>query len=378
VKKANQPEGAERRPIRAASDFGSNEIRLTTSQWLVAIGLVLGTFAILPHAWKRIEPFEPPPDYRIPFVLSDDYWHYERWMDQLTDERRIPLIGDSAIWGEYVTPDETLSQFMNRQLETEQFANGGLNGTHPLALEGLVQHYCGSIRNRQVIVHCNLLWMSSAERDLQTEKELSFNHARLVPQLLRSIPAYRASTNDRIGNQIDHLFALRGLVHHWRIAHFDSLDLHSWSLEHPYDNPIVRLGHPLAATSRVPRHETISWTERGIEKQDMPWVEASTSLQFESFQRTIATLSARRNRVFVIIGPFNEHLLEPESARHYAVLKEDVAQWLTSESIPHHVAELLPSEEYGDASHPLAGGYRRLAQEIVGNESFQDWLGESF
>ena len=372
--RVNQSEGTARRHVRATSDFGSNEVRLTTSQWLVAIGLVLVTFAVLPHAWKQFEPFEPSPDYRIPFALSDDYWHYQRWMDQLTDEHRVPLIGDSAIWGEYVTPDETLSQFMNRQLGTEQFANAGLNGSHPLALEGLVQHYCGSIRNRQVIVHCNLLWMSSAERDLQTEKEVSFNHARLVPQLLRPIPAYRASTDDRIGNHIDHLFALRGLVHHWRIAHFDSLDLHSWSLDHPYDNPIARLGQPLAETSRIPRHEAISWTERGIEKQEMPWVEASTSLQFESFQRTIATLHARGNHAFVILGPFNEHLLETESARHYEALKEHVAEWLTNESIPHLVAELLPSEEYGDASHPLAAGYRRLAQEIIDNASFQDWL----
>ena len=53
------------------------------------------------------------------------------------------------------------------------------------------------VRHRKVILHCNLLWMSSPKADLHTEKEERFNHADLVPQFSPRIPCYRADFNRR-------------------------------------------------------------------------------------------------------------------------------------------------------------------------------------
>ena len=129
-----------RRPSRSAIAF-SNGIRLTGREWLG-----LGLFAVVllvfaPSLWHRTETFALEPDYRIPHDLSNDYWLYERYAGLAADHYDTLLIGDSVIWGEYVTRQETLSHYLNELAGQERYANLGLDGAHPLALGGLVEFY---------------------------------------------------------------------------------------------------------------------------------------------------------------------------------------------------------------------------------------------
>jgi len=41
------------------------------------------------------------------------------------------------------------------------------------------------------------------------------------------------------------------------------------------------------------------------------------------------------------------------------------------------VPDILPSELYADASHPLTAGYELLAKRIYADESFRKWLAGS-
>jgi hypothetical protein len=68
--------------------------------------------------------------------------------------------------------------------------------------------------------------------------------------------------------------------------------------------------------------------------------------------------------VFVLVGPFNEHLLTEKGREGYARLREGLARWLRAEGVDHDVPLALESELYADASHPLAEGYRQLAERI--------------
>ncbi len=63
-----------------------------------------------------------------------------------------------------------------------------------------------------------------------------------------------------------------------------------------------------------------------------------------------------------MVGPFNEHLLTPGSLQRYQQVKAAIGAWLEERKIPHVIPAPLPSEQYGDASHPLAEGYRALAR----------------
>lgn len=367
---AGQPE--ERVP---SVPFGANAIRLSVRQWLVTALVVALCFAGVPVLWKRIEPFDPSPDYRVPYALSDDYWTYQRLVEATVEAGRILIIGDSAIWGEYVRPEDTLSRYLNEQEGAARFANGGLNGTHPLALSGLVRSYAADVTDTRVVLQANLLWMSSEDRDLQVEKELPFNHPRLVPQFFPRIPCYRAPISERIGFVIDRNVAFPTWVNHLRIAYYDSQDLHHWSIKRPYENPAAPIRLEQLQPSDELRHRPIPWTERGIRKQDLPWIDIKSSLQWWGWRETAGLLESRGNSVFVVVGPFNEHLLGDASRKRYRAMKGEVEEWLRDKAIPYVAPEPLPSEEYADASHPLAAGYARLAEFIYKHPPFQDWLG---
>lgn len=355
--------------------FGSNAVRLRLWEWgLVAV--LIGAFVgLAPRWWKHAIPFDVPGDYRVPYRLNNDYWTYNRWLETAAKpSAAIFLVGDSVVWGEYVAPHDTLNQCLNREDRSHRFVNAGLNGTHPLALEGLVRNYAGALRGRHVIMHCNLLWMSSPERDLQIDKETDFNHPDLIPQLLPWIPPYRANGDQRLGIIIDRMFAFRGLVNHVRIAYFDRQDLQNWSIEHPYDNPFHQIRMSVECPAPQPHSPPVAWTDRGMTRQDLPWVTPESSLQWQAMTRTITLLRRRHNHVFVIVGPFNEHLLTASSRRRFVVLHAHVIAWLQRNSIPYYAPAPLDSKLYGDASHPLAVGYRQLAHAVYQDKTFQHWL----
>ncbi len=77
--------------------------------------------------------------------------------------------------------------------------------------------------------------------------------------------------------------------------------------------------------------------------QDFPWVDPDSSLQWRFFQRTIATLRQRGNRVFVLIGPFNEHMLTEKSLRRYRLVIAGMEKRLHEEGVPFVTPRLCPA-----------------------------------
>jgi hypothetical protein len=350
-------------------------VRLSSRQWIAVALIVLVTFALAPSVWQRAEPLPAGADERIPYDLSNDYWLFGRYAAQAGERGDTLLVGDSVIWGEYVTKHETLSHYLNAQPSAARFANLGADGTHPVALAGLIEYYGGDIARRSVVLHCNLLWTASKKHDLQTEKEFRFNHPQLVPQFVPRIPCYGEPYSRRLSIAIEREIPFFAWANHVRLAYFGKGDLPAWTMEHPYGDPMAALRPNMDRPEGSPAHEPISWTARGIEKQSLAWVDLDTSLQWRYFRRTVELLRARGNRVFVVVGPFNEHMLEEKSRETYGDRRRAVEAWLEGQGIPHFAPALLPSELYADASHPLAGGYAQLAQQLLANEAFVRFLG---
>jgi len=376
--------------------FGVNEMRLSGRQWLAALAIFLMIAAALPHVWKRVERFETYPDYRIPYALSSDYWLYQRRLDDLAqrgdDVLAIPVIGDSVVWGEYVLPGGTLTHFLNSGAGAKvRYANCGVNGAFPLALEGLIDHYGGSLHDRKVILHYNVLWMSSPKADLSTKEEQVFNHSELVPQLFHPIPAYHADAATRLNAIAANKVGLFQWVNHVDSVYFDHLSIPAWTLEEDpadpqrwpnvYRSPLAQAkmrvpGEPASDPKRgpaSPRHRP--WTANGAHPTEFEWVALDHSLQWKAFQRTVALLRARGNDVFVIVGPFNEWMIAEDQRPQYLAIRDGVSAWLTASHVPHVVPETLPSDLYADASHPLTDGYALLAGRIASDPEFKRWLG---
>jgi hypothetical protein len=360
----------------------SNAVRLTGREWL-AVGAFAVLLLFLPLLWKEHEQLDLTTDYRIPHDLSADYWLYQRVADESTDRFDTILLGDSVIWGEYVTPEGTLSHYLNERLGRQRCANLGLDGAHPLALAGLIQYYAGSVRGKIVLLHCNPLWLTSLRADLQDEKVTKFNHPRLVPQFFPRIPSYQEEVSPRIGAVMERYVPLNQWTSHLQQAyygqsadgkHCEPIDIPGWTLLHPYENPAGPLAKDLPTPEKSLRHDPIPWFKRGKRselEQDFPWIDLDTSLQWQAFRRAVEILRQRGNRVFVLVGPFNEHLLSAGSRRRYQEVKATITAWLQTQDVPHAAPPPLPSEHYGDASHPLAAGYALLAQQLLKERFFQ-------
>ena len=108
-------------PVAVETRF-VNGMRLSARLWLGVTALVALVLLVTPSLWKKIERFDTGPDYRIPYVLSKDYWLYERRIERIPSTN-IAVIGDSVVWGEYVQPGGTLSHFSTKSYQTGTAAN---------------------------------------------------------------------------------------------------------------------------------------------------------------------------------------------------------------------------------------------------------------
>jgi len=354
----------------------SNAIRLTGWQW-IGVG-VLTTLIVLftPTLWKQVEPCTLEPDHRIPDALGNDYWLYERYAALAVNHYDTLILGDSVVWGDYVLAPETLSHYLNELAGEQRYANLGLKGAHPLALTGLLDHYLGSVSNKNVVLHCNPLWMHSPRADLRDEKVTDFTHSRLIPQYIPNIPSYKEEDSTKLGVKVEQYVPFNSWTTHLQQVYYDQKDIPSWTLEHPYENPIIPLKRGLPPQDKIRRHLSQPWYKSRIPPQDYPWVDMESSLQWRAFQQVVKTLQKRGNRVFVVVGPFNEHLLTPKSLKRYQEVKATIAAWLQSQQIPHMVPPPLASDLYGDASHPLAAGYAELARQLHVEPSWRARTGQ--
>ena len=315
------------RQEKQLTQFSSNAIRLSIWQWILVAVIMTVVAIALPPIWKSQEAFSPPIDYRIPYDLSEDYWLFKEYTHSVCDQDKTLVIGDSVVWGHYVDRNQTLSHYLDQVVKDQvgnsgkdRFVNLGLDGSHPMALLGLIQHYGRAIKGEKVILHMNLLWLSSQEADLQTEKEFPFNHPRLVPQFKPNIPCYAEAASSRIGIIIERSIPLLQVVRHLQVAHFDNTNLPLWTVENPYSNP---LSHISIKSSELEKETDVDARSRitgGQVQQSLPWVEFETSLQWWAFERLLELLEERGNDVLVVVGPLNEHVLSPESIQSYREL----------------------------------------------------------
>ena len=368
--------------LAQSDDFEcSHVVRLSACQWLFVVVVLLAVVGWGPMVWNGFERFQPDSDYRLPYELSSDYWLWRRHCGQACEQNKVLVVGDSVIWGHYVPPNETLAHYLNvgaKDLSPlqgpEPFANLGLDGTHPAALAGLLWYYGSGLSGRTVVLQFNPLWLSSPKHDLQTDKEFHFNHTELVSQFAVKIPCYKASTMQRLQIVARRELPFANWLAHLRTVHYQGKAPQTWTLEHPYDCPVMPATRGLPAPGGAPEPSGGTWVEKGAKKQSLSWVTLDSSLQWRFFRQAVERLRQRGNKVFVLVGPFNEHMLSDADAATYGQIKAQAAAWFQQNSVPCLVPEPLPAADYVDASHPIGAGYARLAQELLAQPAFQALL----
>jgi len=356
--------------------FSSNAIRLSCREWLGCAVLLVLALTLGPRAWTVRERLDPGPAFRMPYELSEDYWLYTRWVRHATATRPAVVFGDSVIWGAYVDATNTLPACLNRLADRQLFANLGVPGLHLAAAAGLAEYYTRALRDKAVLVNLNPLWLSSRDVDLTGEEEARVQHPGLVPQFRPRLACYRAERGERITRVASRYLPVLGFLSHLKVLYQDNLDLKSWISEHPAENP-YRARDALSRhvrESASAQRDAVSWHKRGMKKQDFPWVTLDASFQWQRFRAAIDVLRSRGNRVFVMVGPFNSHMMEPAALTKYTALRAGIERWLDNAKVPYCRAPDLPSDVFTDASHTTAAGYELIAEHLFADASFKAWL----
>ena len=352
----------------------SNGIRLTGRQWL---GVGLFTFAARgrsrPRSGSRSEKFRARAGLSHPARPEQRLLALRALRRTGRRAARHVLIGDSVVWGEYVTPATRRC----RIISTSWRATSGSPisaSTAPIRSRWWAgRALCGQrARTRTWLLQCNPLWMSSPEADLQDDKASEFNHPRLVPQFVAELPAYKEEISPRLGVLVEQRLPFSSWTNHLQQAYYDRTDIPGWTLEHPYDNPLAPLARGLPPVGQFPAAPAAAVVQERHHQAGLSVGRSGDVAAMAGLPAAWSRSCRRRgNRVFVLVGPFNEHLLTPESLMRYGQVKATIAAWLIEKQVPHAIPAPLPSELYGDASHPLAAGYKMLAEQLAEEPFFR-------
>jgi hypothetical protein len=353
--------------------FSSNGIRLSIGQWIIVAVICYAAVILLPHVWEKFDKFSPGINYRQPYELSNDYWQYQRYCRLACLKYDNVVIGDSVVWGHYVSRDNTLSHYLSEQTGG-RFANLGLDGIHPAAMEGLLRYYGKDIKNKNIILHFNPLWMSSPKHDLQTDKEFHFNHPKLVAQFSPKIPCYKTSFSTKLSNVVKRYISFLSWTSHLNITSFDNAVMPAWTIENPYENPLKALTFRLPEKDVYEKAEITGQSENKAAINGFQWVQPEESLQWKFFRRSVKLLEKRKNKIFVLVGPFNEHKLEGENRSDFINLKNKVELWLKQNDVDYFIPPVLSAEFYQDASHPVSRGYEIIAEQLFENAVFKAFI----
>lgn len=335
----------------------SNGLVLKPRELVVTVAVVLAlAFAVLPYSWRKSRKAEISRGFRLAEELRDDYYGYGLVAGAVGEKYPAVFIGDSVIWGKYVDNDNTLPELVNRGLGKDEVGNLAVDGLHPVAMEKLLRDRGGAIRGQRVFLYWNPLWMNTPLYDLSGTGEFSINHPRLLPQFDPSFKSYRANFGDRFSAFLEQKLLFSSWMRHFRAAYCANRDV----------KQVIAAGdkftHYDPAERRPLVNGKVTWEQNGIKKQDWPWVSVNSSRQYAAFRRVIALLKQRGNKVTVVLGTVNPHMQTPGSLERCHKLRAEVRADLEKSGVACIDLPELESGEYADASHPLAAGYRKLAE----------------
>jgi len=355
-------------------DFSSNAMRLTPRQWLVTLTLFVLVLSAFPKLWKHFETFDTPTDFRLAGTYRDDYWIFSGWTEQAADQYPILFMGDSVIWGAYVANEHTLPAHLNSIFDQQQIANLAIDGLHPVAMKGLLDHYGSAISGTKIILHFNPLWLSSKRQDLTAAEEFPINHPRLLPQWSPDIESYHENFEAKVGIVQQRYLPYVNMVNHLRLCHLNNRNFSRWVIDNPRKNPFAQIVTNMNVASQQGTDDSRDFRQRNLAPRDWQWVSMADSFQWKYFIKTVKILHKRGSDVFVMVGPVNPHMLTPESRIRLENLYSDTTAWLKDSGIVHFVVPDMEPALYADATHPTAAGYELIAERMLADEKVRNWI----
>lgn len=332
------------------------------------LALILSS-AVIPFIIPLTSTASFTENYRIPYSMGDDYYLYKIYSEYTASGKSIPFIGDSVIWGHYTDSESTLPAELNRLNKNIKFSNMGLDGIHPAAMNGLISNYGGRFKNRKIIAGINLLWMSSPRHDLTGPVNIEINHSRLLSQFSPEIPSYKPPFEEKLTALVSRSIPVFSWIEHIRLTRLADKNFYRWTMENPEKS----------AMEYFSRKEDDFKAPVGInpdrmQEQNIEWITPDKSLQWRFMIDTLALLKNNGNNVAAVITPFNTYMMTENSRKRYFSILSEMEWQLREKGIVPVVPLILPKKYFADSSHPTAGGYRIIAEDIMKNREFAEFI----
>lgn len=354
---------------------GTAATSLRCGAWMLIVAGLVGMACVLPWHFGRSMRMEVRSDFRIHKSMREDYFTWGHVARNAAAHPVVLLLGDSAMWGPFVRHDETFSAALRRQCSSQNVVNLGLEGLHPIAMKTLVASAKSVFRKRDILLYFNPIWLNTRESDMQEAGTATSQHPVLLPQFSRDFPAYSAPLEKRLSRWMEQSLPVSRTLSHIRLSRYENKGLGAWMVESPRANPLMPLFQSISvAEPDAYRPDTRSWQERHLSVQDWQWLQPKESRQWACFLDIVISLKKQDNRVFVILGTINPHILTEPSRERLRELRQSATQRLQEMAVPFALASDLPENQYADASHPLAEGYAIMAKEICINPQFVEWM----
>ena len=350
-------------------EFERPALDLSLREWLLVVLLVSLILGAALHVPLRGEAPEVERDYRIPFALSTRYELYRRYTTLAAAQFPTLLVGDSVVWGQCARKNDSLSHHLNELVKQPRFANAGLDGMHPVALAELIEFHAPGIVNSRVILQFDPLWLMLEGPSSTHTRAILYNRPNLIPRLAAHVTGPFRESASLSWSHLMRNTSLKELGERFSDARLDFL---AWSLDHPYESPLKAISAALPPSEDSQRQKLTPWGGQPAARIQTRWGELALDDQWQAFLHIIALLQARGNDVLVVLGPLNEHMLDPDSLEPYLKIKSQMVDTLQSRNVRCFVPSVLPSNHYADICHPLGAGYAELAREMLQKES--GWL----
>lgn len=357
--------------MTSGTDPGAERLALdlTPRDWRVVgllVALLIGIAPAIPF-----RPAEPKIelDYRIPYALSSRYDLYRRYTSLAADQFPSLIVGDSVVWGQCSRRDQTLSHHLNELTKQPRFANAGLDGMHPIALAELLEYHAPAIAKKRVLLQFDPLWLIVKNPSDKSRKNYLFNRPDLIPRLAAR---FKAPFKQAIAAAWSRLYST-GPLKDWTTRLADTrVDFLAWSLDHPYESPLKAISAALPPSEDSKYQVLVPWTRVENDLLRDFWGDPDTHPEWLAFERLIGLLESRDNKILVVLGPMNEHMMASVMRASYLSLRAKLAKRLEARGVATFTPSLLPSDTYADICHPLAPGYELMAKELLQRESA--WL----
>lgn len=338
-----------------------------------ALLIAFAVLVLLDVALRVVGPPSPPRGYRIPDRTTAGY---ESYVAALKAEQpaRVAVVGDSVVYGTFALPPDTLCAQL-----TDVFAEKGIDArAHNFGLSGAhATDYLPLVADLATEGAADVIVINFDYRFFDASESLTRRYPELYDRALEGLPESTVLAREPLMRPSEEATRTFDEVASDAVGRVWALyDMREYLASVLLGDPPKRSAELASASWRARLAGRELYTKRSTAQLDATEVrEAFDVAPFTADNPHLARLAlaldvatATKTPVFVFAGPVDSKLLDEQGWWDRAAYEANLAIVRALVTRHHGVwldyTDALEPEQLADTHHPLASGYRTLAEKL--------------